>query len=91
MRVKLLIVICIVLILRMGVDANISKLVHAEYLRRRSAHNKYTSFQILNELPTGVHAAYIRQRMGDTPTTRVNIPHQRPAKKNRQHHTSINP
>ena len=59
MRVKLVIVICIV-ILGMVVDASINSRVHGEYIRRRNAYGR-SRFNLINELPTGVHSEYIRR------------------------------
>lgn len=80
MRVTLVIVICIV-ILGMVVEANINSRVRAEYIRRRQARGQ----PIFNELPTGVHAEYIRRRVHGQPY--VKIRHEIPAIKHRQQST----
>ena len=60
MRVALYIVISIVIILGMVVDANATRGVHREYLRRRQASSQ-SRFNIFHEPPAGVHAEYIRR------------------------------
>ena len=61
MRIQLAIITCLIVMIRMIVEANINRQVHAEYLRRRQVLGQSGKGNILHELPAGVHAAYIRQ------------------------------
>ena len=61
MRVRFVIVICIVVILRMVVEANVNRGLHAEYLRRRWMQRQPATFKIFHEPPAGVHAEYLRR------------------------------
>jgi hypothetical protein len=63
-RVQLIIVICIVVISRIIVEANVNGRVHAEYMRRRSQHGQ-SAFNILREPPAGVHSEYRRRWIRD--------------------------
>ena len=85
MRVALYIIISIVIILGMVVDANATRGVHREYLRRRQASSQ-SRFNIFHEPPAGVHAEYIRRRIHGQ--SAVKIPHTLHARAHRKQPTS---
>lgn len=89
MRILFGIVIYIAVISGMVVEANIYRLVHAEYLRRRSMSSQSaTSGKIFYEPPAGVHAAYLRRYRLMQGILEADTPHhEQPVKKHMRHST----